>query len=84
MKGNKYHRKIHRSIKFQNRVVITSTLLACISGASDKESPANATDVGDTGSSLGQEDPLEKGMRPTTVFLPRKSHGQMSLEGYSP
>ena len=84
MKGNNYHRKIQRSIKFQNRVVITSNLLAHISGASDKESPANATDIGDTGSSLGQEGPLEKGTQPTTVFLPRKSHGQMSLEGYSP
>ena len=33
---------------------------------------------------LGQEDPLEKGMEPTPVFLPGKSHGQRSLEGYSP
>ena len=34
--------------------------------------------------SLGQEDPLEKGTEPTPVFLPGKSHGQRSLEGYSP
>ena len=33
--------------------------------------------------SLGQEDPLEKGMRLTPVFLPRKFHGQRSLAGYS-
>ena len=33
--------------------------------------------------SLGQEDPLEKGMQPTPVFLPGKSHGQRSLTGYS-
>ena len=33
--------------------------------------------------SLGQEDPLEKEMQPTPVFLPEKSHGQRSLEGYS-
>ena len=34
---------------------------------------------------LGQEDPLEKEVAiPTPVFLPRKSHGQRSLEGYSP
>ena len=33
---------------------------------------------------LGQEDPLEKGMRPTPVFLPGESHGQRSLVGYSP
>ena len=35
--------------------------------------------------SLGQEDPLEKKKwQPTPVFLPRKSHGQRSLAGYSP
>ena len=32
-------------------------------------------------SSLGLEDPLEEGM---AVFLAGESHGQMSLEGYSP
>ena len=34
--------------------------------------------------SLGQEDPLEKGMPIHLVFLPGKSHGQRSLAGYSP
>ena len=34
--------------------------------------------------SLGREDPLEKGMQPTPVFLPGESHGQRSLAGYSP
>ena len=34
--------------------------------------------------SLGQEDPLEKGMAPTPVFLPGEFHGQRSLAGYSP
>ena len=33
--------------------------------------------------SLGQEDPLEKGI-PTAVFLSRDSHGQRSLVGYGP
>ena len=33
--------------------------------------------------SLGQEDPLEKGMA-THSFLPGQSHGQRSLAGYSP
>ena len=33
--------------------------------------------------SLGQEDPLEKEMQPTPVFLPGKSHGQRTLAGYS-
>ena len=32
--------------------------------------------------SLGQGDPLEKGMAP--VFLPGESYGQRSLAGYSP
>ena len=34
--------------------------------------------------SLGLEDPLEKEIEPTPVFLPGKSHGQRSLVGYSP
>ena len=34
--------------------------------------------------SLGQEDPLEEVWQPTPVFLPGESHGQRSLEGYSP
>ena len=33
--------------------------------------------------SLGQEDPLEKGMATAPVFLPEKSHGQRSLVCYS-
>ena len=31
---------------------------------------------------LGQEDPLEKGMAPHSIFLPGKSHGQRSLAGH--
>ena len=30
------------------------------------------------------EDPLEEGVTTTSVFLPGESHGQRSLEGYSP
>ena len=33
--------------------------------------------------SLGQEDPLEKEMATTRVFLPGKCHEQRSLVGYS-
>ena len=33
--------------------------------------------------SLGREDPLEKEMATTPVFLPEKSHGQRSLVGYN-
>ena len=34
--------------------------------------------------SLGQEDPLEKEMAPTPVFLPGKSPGQRNSAGYNP
>ena len=34
--------------------------------------------------SLGQKDPLEKKWQPTLVFLPRESHGQRNLVGYTP
>ena len=34
--------------------------------------------------SLGGEDPLQKEMQPTAVFLPGESHGPRSLAGYSP
>ena len=34
--------------------------------------------------SLGWEDPLRRKWQPTPVFLPEKSHGQRSLEGYHP
>ena len=33
---------------------------------------------------LVQEDPREKEMQPTLVFLPGEPHGQRSLVGYSP
>ena len=44
---------------------------------------ANAGEVMDEGSILGQRDPLEEGMATQLVFLPEESHGQRSLEGYS-
>ena len=56
-------------------------LLMGFPGGSDgNESACNA---GDRVPSLGQEDPLEKGMQPTLVFLPGEVHGQSSLVGYS-
>ena len=46
------------------------------------------TSAGDTGPSLGWEEPLEKGMAthctPAYPFLPGEFHGQRSLRGYSP
>ena len=39
---------------------------------------------GDLGvQSLGWEDPLEKGMQPTPVFLPGEFHAHISLVGHS-
>ena len=70
-------------------------------GSSDgKESACNVGDTGLipwSGRSLGQVDPLEKGMSthsnilawrrecpPTSIFLHVEFHGQRSLAGYSP
>ena len=36
------------------------------------------------GLTLGQEDPLEKGMATTPLFLPGEFHGQWGLVGYRP
>ena len=46
-------------------------------GSDSKESAGN---VG----YLGWENPLEKGMLPTSVFLPGEFHRQRSLMDYSP
>ena len=52
---------------------------------SGRESAHNAGDTaGNVGSILGWEDPLEKEMATTPVFLPGESHRQRSLVGYSP
>ena len=48
-----------------------------------KNLPDNAADAKTWVQSLGQEDPLEEEWQPTLVFLPRQSHGQRSLVGYS-
>ena len=45
---------------------------------------ANAGDTRASGSNPGSKDPLKKGMVPTPVLLPIKSHRQRSLVGYSP
>ena len=50
-------------------------------GSVVKNFHANA---GNTGSILGQEDPLEKEMATYSSFLPGEFHGQRSLEGYHP
>ena len=56
----------------------------CIPGSPmEKNLPVNAGDMGDQIWSRGQEDPLEEEVA-ISVFLPGKSHGQRSLEGWSP
>ena len=56
-----------------------------------KNSPANAGDTDlipglgrSPGEGHGNQDPLEKDMATTPVFLPGKSHGERSLTGYNP
>ena len=46
-----------------------------------KNPPANA---GDAVQFLVRKIPWRRKWQPTPVFLPGKSHGQRSLEGYSP
>ena len=50
-----------------------------------KNPPANARDIRDPSSIPGSgRFPWRKKWQPTPVFLPRESHGQRSLVGYSP
>ena len=50
-----------------------------------KNPPASTGDIRDAGSIPGFRRPPGGGHRqPTPVFLPRESHGQQSLVGYSP
>ena len=46
--------------------------------------PASAGDTGDSDAIPGSGRSLEEGTQPTPVFLPRESHGQRNLVGYSP
>ena len=49
-----------------------------------KNSLPNAGDIRDVGWSLGQEDPLEKGMATHSSILAGEFHVQRSLAGYGP
>ena len=51
-----------------------------------KNLPANAGNIRDAGwdDPWGGKIPWRREWQPTPVFLPGKSHGQRSLEGYSP
>ena len=61
--------------------IICKEVKGFLGGSDGKESAYSA---GDLGSIPGWEDPLEKEMQPTPVFLPGEFHGQWSLVGYSP
>ena len=59
--------------------------LTAVHGTSGKEPTANAGDARDRGSIPGWgRSPGGGHSNPTPVFLPGASHGQRSLEGYSP
>ena len=50
-----------------------------------KNPPASAGVAGDSGSIPGSgRSPWRRPQQPTPGFLPGESHGQRSLEGYSP
>ena len=54
-------------------------------GSAGEESTCRVGDTGDPGWILGSgRSPGRGKWQPTPVFLPEKSHGQRSLEGYSP
>ena len=79
-----FHRNIHKTTTLNRlrKKPIDKLILMGFSGGSDsKDSACNA---GDPSSILGQEDPLEKGMGTTPVFLPGEYYGQRILAGYSP
>ena len=59
-------------------VCVCVCVYGCPGGSAVKNPPAMQETQA---RSLGQEDPLEKGMEPTSVFLSGKSHGQRSLVG---
>ena len=50
----------------------------------DSDGKESAHIVGDLGSTMEWEDPLEKECLPTPVFLPGESQGQRNLMSYSP
>ena len=49
-----------------------------------KNLPASAGDVRDEGLILVRKIPWRRAWQSTPVFLPAESHGQRTLEGYSP
>ena len=49
-----------------------------------KNLSANAGDIRDAGSIPVSKIPWRRAWQPTPVFLPKESHGQRSLVGYSP
>ena len=54
------------------------------SGSVVKKPPCNAGDAGDRFNPSVEKIPWQRAWQSTKVFLPRESHGQKSLAGYSP
>ena len=64
-------------------IISTSQTLGSSGGSDGKESACNAGDLSSI-PGLGRLIPWRRERQPTSVFLPGKSQGQRSLEGYSP
>ena len=58
--------------------------MSCTGSTSGKDLPASARDIRVVGLIPGGEEPLEKEMANTPVFMPGESHLQRSLTDYSP
>ena len=61
-----------RSAKQVKQLILLLDSEGICSSSDGKNSVCSA---GDPGSILGQEDPMEKGMAPSLVFLPGEIHG---------
>ena len=81
--------KSHKSIQLTLGIASLGwyiLLLGFLSGTVAKNMPTNAGATGDAGSIVSWvgKIPWRRKWQPTQVFLPRKSHGQRNLMGYSP
>ena len=80
-----YHFHTIVKLKIESQTMINrgqSVVVGFPGGSDDKESACNAGDLGSI-PRLGRSPGGGHG-KPTPVFLPRESHGQRSLAGYSP
>ena len=78
--------RVHIVCLFISQYLTIITYILGLPGSSDdEESACNAGDARDNGFDLWvRKFPWRRKWQPTLVFLPGESHGQRSLEGYSP